>query len=240
MAKRNIGREIEAHAATRDTEGLEARNQARLDAMPLRWRDEGVAEYARRVDAGLTPPRGDGAAGEPVTVTTTDARLTQLSEVLETGAVMPIAYDATLFAAYEATEPAAARYEDRHPEASGRAVFNRLRQGIGREVEIPRHPVHHRQFPIREHREHVLDPENLEVTRPGPLAVGSGRSAHDQLHEVYGDDSRKYSEMAWGDLPEWVQLARWQAFQNPAAAASQDEVSKAFENVVDTALKRSK
>lgn len=240
MAGRNIGREAEAHGAAPDRQDLEARNQARLDAMPLSWRDEGVADYARRVDAGLTPPRGDHAAGEPVTVTTTDARLTQLSDVLETGAVMPLAYDATLFAAYEAAEPAAARYQDRHPEASGRAVFNRLRQGLGREVEIPRHPVHHRQFPIREHREHVLDPENLEVTRPGPLAVGSGRSAHDQLHEVYGDDSHKYSEMAWGDVPEWVQLARWQAFQNPAAAPSQDEVAKAFENVVDTELKRSK
>lgn len=240
MARRTIAHEAEAHRVAPEMHELENRNQARLDAMPLSWRDEGVAEYVRRVDAGLTPPRGDHAAGEPVMLTTTDARLTQLSEVLETGAVMPIAYDARLFAAYEAAEPAAARYEDRHPEASGRAVFNRLRQGIGREVEIPRHPVHHRQFPIREHREHVLDPENLEVTRPGPLAVGSGRSAHDQLHEVYGDDSHKYSKMAWGDGPEWVQLARWQAFQNPAAAPSQDEVAKAFENVVETELKRLK
>ncbi|MBX9912091.1 MAG: hypothetical protein K2Z25_25735 [Beijerinckiaceae bacterium] len=238
MPKNNHRREM--HAAQQDTEGLERRNRERLDAIPLDWRDEGVAEYVRRIDAGLTPLRGDRAAGEAVTVATTDARLTQLSEVLETGAVMPIAYDATLFAAYEAAEPAAARYQARHPDASGREVFSRLRKGLGRNVDIPGYPVHHRQFPIREHRDDVLDPENLEVTRPGPLMVGSDHSAHDQLHEVYGDENNKYSQMVWGDVPEWVQLARWQAFQNPAATPSQDEVAKAFENVVDTELKSSK
>lgn len=239
MARRNIGGEAKARGNAPDEPSLEARNQARLDALPLSWRDERVAEYVRRVDAGLTP-QGDGTAGETVSVATTDARLTQLREVLETGAVMPMAYDSALYTAYLAAKPAAERYEDRHPDATGRELFNRLRQGIGREVEIPGHPVHHRQFPIREHRDLVLDAENLEVTKPGPLPVGSGRSAHDQLHEAYGNDSNKYSEMAWGDIPQWRQLARWQAFQNPVAEPSEEEVAEAFQAVVETELKRPK
>lgn len=177
-----------------------------------------------------------------VEVITTDKRLMQLRDVLNTGAVRTIAYDPELAAAHAPAKEAAERFEASHPNAPGRAVFNRYRSVLGREVDIDRQPVHHRGFPMSEHREDITNPEKLDVTRPGNLRltcgknsqpVGSGRPAHEQLHEAYGgetlqDTKRKYETMAWGDEPEPAgsQLARWQAFQHPHAVVPLDEVSE--------------
>jgi hypothetical protein len=185
----------------------------------------------------MTKERGDHdlpTDNAPVhEIHTTLDRLERLSDVLGTGAVQPIAYDARFAHAHAHAQAAAERFAESHPDARPRQVFNSYRGSLGRQVPINGHPVHHWNFPLREHAEEVVSAENLEVTHPRRLPVGDGSPAHQQLHRAWGgkdlQDTRQiYEYKAWGDVkpPLAATLTRWQAFQNPAARVALDDVAE--------------
>jgi hypothetical protein len=216
---------------------VEAHNEAELRRLEVSWRDSGIEAYAAAFGDFLdrqdgARPSSDGTAPNSLEVETTDARLEQLRDVLTTGAVRTIAYDRELAAGHEHAVVTGERYAENHPDAKGRKIFNSYRGALGRRADIHGTSIHHRGFPMEEHREDVTNAEKLDVCDVQELpGVGSGHPAHEQLHEVYGgknlyDTRDKFGKMAWGDEPEPAgsQLARMEVFENPNHYVPLDEV----------------
>jgi hypothetical protein len=212
-------------------------------------RGEGVTEI-RTTDVRLSQLREVVRSGD-VTPVANDARLCAACEdALWSSAAVRAATDEYMLANPDASErdrwrQALDAYAADRPDASPRALFNAFRRGVVRGLErseskegpLEGDDIHHWAYPLGAHADQAADPQNLDRASREPSDVGTGKSAHVQLHQAFGGsdlDSRRgmYSGMAWGDVPDErtrETLKRSFDLTNPTVRIALEEVASALD-----------